>query len=140
MELSRFVIDAAASVSRIRKALLDSTSVTALSGSVSASTLEWLHLLSAEHSTSEVAPPQCAKFTLDVSDGVDTLHVRQLQPEGSLWLCSTDVRFKYAVLATEEMPFDKFADDPRFIFSRDGDEWVQQCRDPRILPFSLRTG
>ena len=51
------------------------------------------------------------------------------------WLCSTDVRFKCEVLATEEMPFDKFADDPRFIFSRDGDEWVQQCRDPRIQTF-----
>jgi len=30
------------------------------------------------------------------------------------------------------MPFDKFADDPRFIFSRDGNDWVQKCRDPRI--------
>jgi len=135
MELSRFVIDPTASVSHIRKALLDSASVTALSGAVSASTLEWLHLLSAEHSTSEVAPPQCAKFTLDVSDGVDTLHVRQLQPEGSLWLCSTDMKFKYGVLPTGEMPFDKFADDPRYIFSRDGDEWVQKCRDPRLQAF-----
>jgi hypothetical protein len=140
MELSRFVIDPTASVSRIRKALLDSASVAALSGSISASTLEWLHLLSAEHGTSEAASPQCAKFRLEAPDGVDILHVRQLQPEGHFWLCSTDVRFKYAVLATEEMPFDKFADDPRFIFSRDGDEWVQQCRDPRIPPFSLRTG
>ena len=44
------------------------------------------------------------------------------------------------MLATEEMPFDKFADDPRFIFSRDGDEWVQQCRDPRIQPSPLEGG
>ena len=58
MELSRFVIDPAASVSWIRKALLDSASVTALSASVSASTLEWLQLLSAEHGVSEAAPPQ----------------------------------------------------------------------------------
>lgn len=140
MELSRFVIDPAASVSRIRKALLDLASVTALSASVSASTLEWLQLLSAEHGASEAAPPKCANFLLEAPDGVDIIHVRQLQPEGSFWLCSTDVRFKYAVLATEEMPFDKFADDPRFIFSRDGDEWVQQCRDPRIQPSPLRAG
>lgn len=135
MELSRFVINPAASVSRIRKALLDSASVTALSASVSASTLEWLQLLSAEHDASEVAPPQCAKFRLEAPDRVDILHVRQLQSQGHLWLCSTDARFKCEVRATEEMPFDKFADDPRFIFSRDGDEWVQQCRDPRIQPF-----
>ena len=140
VELSRFVTDPAASVSRIRKALLDSASVTALSASVSASTLEWLHLLSAEHGATEVVPPQCAKFRLEAPDGVNTLHVRQLQPEGHFWLCSTDVRFKYAVQATEEMPFDKFANDPRFIFSRDGDEWVQQCRDPRIRAFSLEGG
>lgn len=138
MELSRFVINPAASVSGIRKALLDSASVTALSASVSVSTLEWLQLLSAEHGASEVAPPQCAKFRLEAPDGVDILHVRQLQPQGDFWLCSTDARFKYVVRATEEMPFDKFANDPRFVFSRNGDEWVQQCRDPRIQPSPLR--
>ena len=78
MELSRFVIDPAASVSRIRKALLDSASVTALSASVSASTLEWLQLLSAKHGASEAAPPKCANFLLEAPDGVDIIHVRQL--------------------------------------------------------------
>ena len=56
VELSAFVTDPSASVSWIRKALLDSAIVTALSTSVSASTLEWLQLLSAEHGTHEVAP------------------------------------------------------------------------------------
>ena len=135
IELSRFVNDPVASVSWIRKALLYSASGTALSASVSASTLEWLQLLSAEHGVSEAAPSKCSNFPAEAPDGVDIVHVRQLKPEGSFWLCSTDVRFKCEVLATEEIPFDKFADDPRFIFSRDGDEWVQQCRDPRIHPF-----
>jgi hypothetical protein len=134
VELSLFVTNPAASVSRIRKALLDSTTVTALSASVSASTLEWLHLLSAEHGAPEVAPPECARFRLDAPDDVNTLHVRQQTPQGSIFLCSTDARFKYAVRATDGMPFDRFANDPRFAFSRDGDAWVQQYRDPRIQP------
>ena len=135
MELSHFVINPTASISQIREALLDSASVTALSASVSASTLEWLQLLSAEHGVSEVAPPQCARFRLEAPNEVSFLHVRQLQPQGNFWLCSTDARFKCEVRATEEMPFDRFADDPRFVFSRDGDAWIQQCRDPRIQPF-----
>ncbi len=132
VELSRFVTNPTASVSRIRKALLDSATVTALSASVSGSTLEWLHLLAAEHGAPEVAPPQCARFRLYAPGEVNTLHVRQQTPHGSIFLCSTDAQFKCAVQSTEEMPFDKFANDPRFAFSRDGEAWVQQCRDPRI--------
>lgn len=132
VELACFVTNPAASVSRIRNALLDSATVKALSALVSESTLEWLNLLSAEHSAPEVATPQCARFRLDAPGEVNTLHVRQQTPQGSIFLCSTDARFKYAVWATEEMPFDKFANDPRFIFARDSDAWIQHCRDPRI--------
>jgi hypothetical protein len=136
VELSRFVKNPAASVSRIRNALLDSATVTALAASVSASTLEWLHLLSAERGVPEPTPPQCTRFRLDAPAEITTLHARQLTPQGSVFLCSTDARFKFAVRVTEEMPFDKFVNDPRFVFSRDGDAWVQQCRDPRIQPVS----
>ena len=136
VELSRFVANPAASVSRIRKALLDSTTVAALSASVSASTLEWLHLLSAERNVPEIAPPRCARFRINAPDKVNTLHVRKLTPQGSVYLCSTDGRFKMSVRITKELPFDGFANDPRFAFSRDGDAWIQQCRDPRIQPVS----
>lgn len=132
VELSRFVTNPVASVSRIRRALLDSATVTALSASASVSTLEWLHLLSSERGIEEASPPQCARFRLEAPDEVNTLHVRQLTPRGLIFLCSTDAWFKVAVGATEQMPFDKFANDPRFVFTRDGDAWVQQCRDPRI--------
>ncbi|MBK8753950.1 MAG: DEAD/DEAH box helicase [Candidatus Competibacteraceae bacterium] len=132
VELACFVTNPVASVSRIRNALLDSATVKALSALVSESTLEWLNLLSAEHSAPEVAPPQCTRFRLDAPGEVNTLHVRQQTPQGSIFLCSTDARFKYAVRATEEMLFDKFANNPRFIFARDSDAWIQQCRDPRI--------
>lgn len=134
VELSRFVTNPAASVSKIRNALLDSATVEALSASVSESTREWLHLLSAEHGAAAVAPPQCARFRLEAPDEVNTLHVRQQAPEGCIFLCSTDGRFKYAVRPTEEMPFDKFTNDARFAFSRDGAAWIQQSRDPRFQP------
>jgi hypothetical protein len=135
VELSSFVSNPADSVSGIRNALLDSVSVNALSTLVSASTLEWLYLLSAEHGVSEVPLPQCAKFRVKVPNEVSTLHVRQLKQNSSIFLCSIDGRFKISVLATEELPFDKYVNDPRFIFVRDGDAWVQQCRDPRIDTF-----
>ena len=136
VELSRFVTNPAASVSRIRSALLDSATVEALSASVSESTREWLHLLSAEHGAPAVAPPQCASFRLEAPGEVNTLHVRQQTPPCSIFLCSTDGRFKYAVCPTEEMPFDKFANDARFAFSRDGEAWIQRSRDPRFQPVS----
>jgi len=136
VELSRFVTNPSASVSRIRNALLDSATVEALSASVSEPTQEWLHLLSAEHGTPEILPPQCGRFRLDAPAEVSTLHVRRQTPLGPVFLCSTDGRFKYAVDSTEEMPFHKFANDSRFAFSRDGDIWVQQSRDPRFQPVS----
>lgn len=132
VELSRFVTDSSASVATIRKALLDSAVVAALAPAVSTTTLEWLRLMSEEHGSPGKEMPQCARFRLEAPEDVDMLHVRQIQPEGNIWLCSTDARFKYAVQATETMPFDKFANDPRFAFVRDGDAWVQHCRDPRI--------
>ncbi len=132
VELSRFVVDPTASITKIRSALLDSSVVIALSDVVSPSTLEWLQLLSVEHGNPEVVPAQCARFRLEVPEEVTTLHVRQLTASGSIFLCSTDAKFKFAVQATEELPFDKFSNDPRFVFSRDGDIWIQQCRDPRI--------
>jgi hypothetical protein len=132
VELSRFVTNPAASVSRVRTALLDSAIVKALSASISASTLEWLHLLSAENETKADQPAQCARFRLKAPSEVETLHSRQLSPGSSIVLCSTDARFKVEVGATEQLPFDKFVNDPRFIFAREGNVWVKQCRDPRV--------
>lgn len=132
VDLSRFVTNPAASVSRIRNALLDPAIVTALTASVSVSTLEWLQLISAEHGAIAVDPPQCARFRIEAPADVRTLHVRQVKPNGSIYLCSTDGLFKVAIRSTEKLPFEKYADDPRFVFARDGDAWIQQCRDPRV--------
>lgn len=138
VELSRFVTNPAASVSGIRNALLDSANVEKLTATVSESTREWLHLLSAERGAPEAASPQCRRFRLnDEAPGeVNTLHVRQQTPLAPIFLCSTDGVFKCPVGPTNEMPFDKFANDARFAFSRDGDAWVQLSRDPRFQPVS----
>lgn len=77
VELSRFVTDSAASVSRIRNALLDPSIVDALSVSLSESTRAWLRLLSAEHGGPDLPHPQCGRFLLDAPAEVKTLHARQ---------------------------------------------------------------
>ena len=132
VDLSRFVRDSSVSVSKIRRALLDPETVAALSAHILPSTLEWLNLLSADHGVADIFPPDCSTFRLETNDAVDTLHARQLTPGESIYLCSTDGRFKCAVGATEEMPFDKLANDPRVAFSRSGDSWMQVIRDPRV--------
>ena len=132
VELGAFVTNPSASVRRIRNALLDPSTVAALSSSVSPPTLEWLHMLSVEHGATEAAPPRCATFRLDAPNEVNVIHVRQVGDLDSIYLCSTDARFKYDVRATDEMPFDRLANDPRFVFVRDGNGWRQQCRDPRV--------
>ncbi|SCX61962.1 hypothetical protein SAMN05720354_12938 [Nitrosospira sp. Nsp1] len=43
------------------------------------------------------------------------LRVRQLHDQP--YLCLFDARYKCRVLATDKLSFDKFTDDPRFIFS-----------------------
>ena len=82
--------------------------------------------------SNETAPVRCASFQLDVPDEVNVLHVRQAVGEDTLFLSTADTKYKYIVTATNEIPFDKLADDPRYVFTRDGNVWHQQCRDPRI--------
>lgn len=131
VELSQYVTNPTASISGVRMALLDADIVAALSATISASTLEWLQLLSSEHGPQKVAYPRCTRFSLNTPEHVDALHVRKYDPDGRVYLCSTDARFKFAVASSDDMPFNKLADDPRFIFLRDGEAWVQQSRDPR---------
>lgn len=131
VELSQYVTNPTASISGIRTALLDADIVAELSTTISASALEWLQLLSAELGSQKVAYPRCTRFRLNTPEHVAALHVRKYDPDGSVYLCSTDARFKIAVASSDDMPFNKLADDPRFIFLRDGEAWVQQSRDPR---------
>ena len=71
-------------------------------------------------------------FRLEVPNDVQAIHVRRVTEKGSIFLCSTDAKFKYAVKATDELPFDKLANDSRYVFLRNGNVWHQECRDPRV--------
>ncbi len=132
VELGRCITNPSASVRRIRNALLEPSTVVAIAASVSASTLSWLDLLSAEQSKAEALPPRCRAFRLDAPKEIATVHVRQAIGQTPIYLCSTDAKYKYAVAATDEMPFDKLANDPRYIFTRDENVWHLRCRDPRV--------
>lgn len=132
VELGPYVTDSSASVRRIRNVLLNPETVTALTAKVSPSTIEWLYMLSVEGGTKERSPVRCASFQLDVPNAFNVLHVRQMEGEEALFLSTADMKFKYAVTVTNEMPFDKLANDPRYVFARDGNVWHQQCRDPRV--------
>lgn len=131
VELSQYVTNPTASIRGIRTALLDAEIVATLSTTISASTLEWLQLLTAEHGFQKAAYPRCERFCLNVPEHVDSLHVRKYDPDGSIFLCSADGRFKLSVDSSDNLPFNKLANDPRFVFRRDGEAWVQQSRDPR---------
>ena len=133
VELSQYIMNPTAKISRIRTALLDANIVATLSTTVSASTLEWLRLLSEEHGTQKSAYPRCTRFRLNVAvpEHIDALHARKYDTDDKTYLCSVDARFKISVASSDDLPFNKLADDPRFIFLRDGEVWVQQSRDPR---------
>ncbi len=133
VELSAFVTNPAASVSRIRNALLDPSLVAKLSDVVTNSTIEWLKMLSVDHGTTKVIEKKCSSFRLDVPDEVDVLHVRRADSQDQTYLCSTDAKFKYAVRSTEKLPFDELANDPCYVFVRDDNIWNKKCRDPRII-------
>ena len=132
VELGGYVTNSSGSVRQIRNTLLDPAMVTALSGCISPSTLAWLDLVAAEQGRPEAAPPCCTPFQLDAPEEVTAIHVRRLNAQTPTYLCSTDAKVKCAVQATDEKPFDQFAHDPRFIYSRDGHVWHLKCRDPRI--------
>jgi len=133
-ELGQFVVDPSASVSRIRQSLLSAETTAALSSVISEAAKGWLQLLSNERDTAETAPTRGNRFrlNLDVPAAVDLLHVRELRRGDGFWLCSTDARFKTRVRATDALR--DLANDPCFVLSRDGDRWVQTCRDPRRSP------
>ena len=133
VELGKFITKPKASVNSIRASLLDPSTIELLKQRVSPSTFEWLRLLGNEHNFKQTIPPACDDFSLDTPNDVSLLHVRQFDDTSSVFLCSTDGRFKYAVNSNSRMPFRKYANDLRFAFQREDDYWTLVCRDPRVL-------
>ena len=135
-ELAQYVSDPAASVGRIRSALLRKDFRESLSGFASKEALEWLAMLSTEDAKEEEATPYVQPFAIEMPDSVSTLHMRKV--ESKYYLCSTDYRTQVEVASTETHPFALVANDVRCAFEREGTAWQIVYRDPRLVePFNF---
>ncbi len=130
-ELGALNIAFGSSVSQIGRRLRTSAVVGQLRPLVSAATVDWLELLlqdASRYDPSQV--PEFAPFTIKRAPDADILHVRRIGEE--LFLCTTDGRTRIAVKATEAIPFNEVANDPRVVFVRAGTIWHVHTRDPRL--------
>lgn len=102
-----------------------------IKGKVSSGAGEWLELLRVGERNRGGTAPTFEPFVLN---GVDTkeLHARA-DASGNLNLCTSDMREVISVVPTQDWPFDRVANDPRFVFAVNEDRvWQLVARDPRI--------
>lgn len=117
------------SVSEINRKLRDIEFTQQIRPIVSPSTANWLDLMVAAAARDRGLPPQFPPFPLPGADQADVLHARKL--DSSIFLCSVDGRTRFQVEATNELPFDRVANDPRVAFERSDSAWRMVVRDPR---------
>jgi hypothetical protein len=134
VELGPYVVNPSISATKIRRALLRKDVIESLRPHLSDHAMKWLGFLAAEHNSKTSEFPHFPDFCLDVSEGVDTIHIRQLADDDTALLSSVDGKFVFRAESTEELPFLGFANDPRFCFKRYGNVWRLCCRDPRLTP------
>ena len=115
----------------IGRALRNPAVVRELKTRVSEATAKWLDLLSAEGGRAELPDvPRFEEFTLDSDRGVSRLHCRRV---GSRILLSDMYgTTRFEVEPSEELPFERVANEPRFVFEKTGDVWHFRVRDPRL--------
>ena len=99
---------------------------------VSAESANWLDLLAGDQTSGADEIPTFSNFRLEAPEGVTSLHSRKLDAQDTAFLCSADGRYVVQVGATEDLPFNSVANDPRFVFLRTDDHWRLHCRDPRL--------
>lgn len=134
LELGQFVSNPDATISGIRRGLLDKDNFKQISDQVSSTTAQWLKLMADEHenNTDVAVNKRMSSFRLDAPDHINTLHVRQTL-DNFIYLCSIDCKFKFKVKSDEKLPFKNFTNDPRFVFSRNHDNiWDHECRYPNL--------
>lgn len=119
------------SISAIRRSLRSSEFARELRPLLSVGAADWLNLM-VEGAARErpEAVPDFPTFTLRGSDNVESLHARSLGDH--IFLCTPDGRTRFRVEPTDELPFDKVANDPRVAFMRLGTIWQLTIRDPRL--------
>ncbi|MCC7537092.1 MAG: DEAD/DEAH box helicase [Deltaproteobacteria bacterium] len=122
-----------ATVAEIARQLRTRDTADELRPLVSEDAANWLDLLSDEAARARgTPPPSFPRFRVkSINAGAaELLHARTLADQ--VFLCSTDGHVRVAVKATKTLPFDQVANDPRFVFARDGDGWLLVVRDPRL--------
>lgn len=129
-ELAALGIALGVGLSGLKRKLRNVTFRDALNRIVSPSTAKWLDLM-AEEATSGPDPlPSFFPFSLPDWDGTDALHVRYSGEQ--VFLCNADGQMRIQVEATDGLPFDRVANDPRIAFERSGSIWNLTIRDPRL--------
>lgn len=133
VEISRFISNPEATISGIRRDLVDEKNFNLISKETSKRTVNWLKLLVTEYKENKeyITEEKIRSFELKAPDEIDTLHLREVS-DGTIFLCSTDGSFKIKVKSDKNSPSKDFVNNPRFIFSRIIDnDWEHQCRYPR---------
>jgi hypothetical protein len=116
----------------ISRALRSPAQVRELKSRVSEATANWLDLLAADGTHAELPDvPRFEEFTLDGDDGsVARLHCRRVGTRIVLSDIYGITRFE--VEHSDDLPFERAANEPRFVFERSRDVWHLRVRDPRL--------
>ena len=129
-ELSQLDVQFGDSVFDVGNNLRNLTFVKTFLSKVSKSTAEWLNLMLTDASQQR-RTLSFTSFTLKLPTEINTLYVRSFQK--NIFLCSMDGRKKILVNPSDNQPFNKIADNPRFVFERSQDIWSLVSRDPRYI-------
>jgi hypothetical protein len=133
-ELASLELNYGTRVWEISRALRNPAHARELKTRVSEATGRWLDLLAADGGRDELPDvPRFEQFTLEGDDGsVVRLHCRRV--DSSLFLSDTYGTTRFLVEPSAELPFDRVANEPRFVFERTDDlSWHLRVRDPRLV-------
>lgn len=130
-ELAALDVVFGTSISEISRNLRHADCAEQLQPLVSPATAGWLELLVADGFRQRKQPvPTFPAFTLKGAEGAALLHARKLGDR--VFLATVDGATRIQVRPTEELPFDRVANDPRVAFRRWDSVWRIEVRDPRI--------
>ncbi len=130
VELAALDVDFGSSVSGITRRLRNAAFADQVRPLVSPDTAGWLDLMVTAVAGIMEPAPEFPPFSLSGSEMIDVLHTRKLGDR--LFLCTVDGLKRFQVSATDELRFDRVANDPRIAFVRQNTTWHIAIRDPRL--------
>jgi hypothetical protein len=130
-ELAALDVAFGSSISEISRKLRSSEFADQLRPLVSPATAGWLDLMVEDAARRRQQPvPGFPPFTLPGTNQAELLHARRLGDR--VFLSTVEGRTRVEVKSTNQLPFDKAANDPRIAFARSGANWYLVVRDPRL--------